>query len=604
MISMRFSHGCESVRWTAFLSLAALLGACQSPETSLDEARVEQYEQRMTDEQPFNATAELPLVDRPAPVDLSGQVAPTEPSLEAVMWLHLPDPTMAPEVMKRRLEITRFGQRNIRREYEETYRQAESLIKEIERPHQIRITLAECLSRALASNYQIKLDGYAPAISTAQIVQAEAAFDMAFFANVSRDNTDTPTPTALSSGDSDTTIVSGGISKLLATGAIVTLTQTMIRNDSPGFAFSLLNPSWRQNFRAELRQPLLRGFGIDFNRSQINIAKNQRMIDAEAFRARVIDVLTRTEQAYWSLVAARRDVVISAELLAQARLTYQQIEARRQFDAYQTLLYQSDSSVKAREFDYLDVKNRVRNTEDQLLNLLNDMEMPLSADAEIIPIDGPSLVEIVRDRFNAVKTALERRPEIIQARHLVDNARLRLGIAKNQALPQFDLIYRATLNGLGASSDQAFDQMSAANFIDHFVGIEFLWSFGERAERAGIRISALQESQAILAYKRALDDIITDCRVALRNVETNFEQLNPSYKAVIAASENLRSLQERQERKSPAELNVILNAQSNLAAARRGLLQSAATYNTGIVDVERAKGTLLEYDNVVLAEEP
>ena len=66
----------------------------------------------------------------------------------------------------------------------------------------------------------------------------------------------------------------------------------------------------------------------------------------------------------------------------------------------------------------------------------------------------------------------------------------------------------------------------------------------------------------------------------------------------------IRSLQERQERKSPSELNVILNAQSNLAAARRGLLQSAATYNTGIVDVERAKGTLLEYDNVVLAEEP
>ena len=157
---------------------------------------------------------------------------------------------------------------------------------------------------------------------------------------------------------------------------------------------------------------------------------------------------------------------------------------------------------------------------------------------------------------------------------------------------------------MGGSADRAFDQMTSANFINHFVGLTFLWNFGERAERAGIRIAALQQSQAVLAYKRALDDIITDCKVALRNLNTNYKQLRPSYQGVIAASENLRSLEERQERKSPAELNTILNAQTSLAAARRALLTSVINYNIGIVDVERAKGTLTEYDNVVLAERP
>src|SRR5690606_25426947 len=122
----------------------------------------------------------------------------------------------------------------------------------------------------------------------------------------------------------------------------------------------------------ELRQPLLRNFGIDFNRAQINIRKNERRINEELFRQRVIEILNNTESAYWQLVGARRDVVISAELLAQARFTYDQMVARAPFDVYQSLIFRSEANVKQQEFAYIDVKNRVRNAEDQLLNLLND----------------------------------------------------------------------------------------------------------------------------------------------------------------------------------------------------------------------------------------
>lgn len=539
------------------------------------------------------------------PSELTGPVAPTSPGIDAAMWLHIPDPSVAAEVLDNRLRLTRFGQESIRSEYEDVYEKTKRLVAEISRPEkQFRLTLADALRRALLNNYQIKVDGYAPAISTAQIVQSEAAFDAAFFANINRNNTDRPTPSQLLASQTDTTQVAGGIRKLLATGATMTLTQAMIRVDNPGFQFQTINPSWTQNFTVELRQPVLKNFGIDFNRAQINIRKNERKINEELFRQRVIEVLNNTEQAYWQLVAARRDVVISAELLAQARKTYDMIDARKDFDAYKTLLYRSDANVKQQEFAYIDVKNRVRNAEDQLLNLMNDSSLPLSAEYEIIPVDGPTIQEIVRDRFATIETAIERRPEVVQARHSVDTARIGLGVAKNQALPQLDVVYRMTMNGLGANSDEAFDQMTGNNFSDHFVGIEFLWFFGERGERAGIRVASLQQSQAVLRYKQAIDSVITDCRVAMRNIETNFEQLDPSYQGVIAASENLRSLQERQENKSPPQLDTILNAQTQLAQSRRALLQSAVNYNIALVDVERAKGTLLEYNNIVISEAP
>lgn len=592
------------VQFAAALVTCFTVG-CQKDAATVDSAQVAEYQDRMAEAPQGQVVPELATVDRPAPVELSGEPKSSAGnlSLDTTIWLQLPDPSTADGVFKKRLEVTRFSQ-NIKREYEKIYEAALEKIKEISRPNVLRLALSDCLRRTLANNYQIRLDGYAPAISAAQVVQAEAAFDMAFFANVNRNNTDQPTPSALIASQTDSTVVNGGIRKLLATGAQVSLTQQMTRVDNPGFQFQLLNPSWTQTFVAEIRQPVLRNFGIDFNRAQINIRKNEQKINQEAFRARVIETLNNAERAYWALVGARRDVVVSAELLAEANLTLAQIEARKDFDAYQTLLFRSQAAVKAREFEYIDVKNRVRNAEDQLLNLMNDPDWPMSNEYEILPIDEPTTAAILRDRYHAVQTAIECRPEIIQARVGVDNTRLQLGIAKNQALPQLDVVYRMTVNGLGASSDQAFDQQTGGNFIDQYVGMEFLWNFGERGERAGIRIAKLQQSQAVFQYKRSLDDIITDCRVALRNLETNFEQLGPSHEAVTSSSENLRSLQERQERKSPEQLDTILNSQVSLAQARRGLLTALVNYNQGIIDVERAKGTLLDYNNVVLSEEP
>lgn len=580
------------------------IGAAQTGMTPVHAAKPKTLTIEPKPEADSRAMPDFRKYDRGAPADLPTGRREEQQSLETTIWLHLPDPIMAPQVLDKRLAITEFGQDLIRREHEEIFATTKTLIREIDRPNKIRLTLDDCIRRAVTHNYQIKNDSYAPAISTAQVVTAEAAFDPVFFFNANRNNTDRPTPSQLVASETDTTTYQTGIRKLLATGASVTVSEAMTRTDNPGFAFQTINPSWVHNFITELRQPLLRNFGMDFNRSQINIRKNERRINEEQFRASVTDILSQTEQAYWQLVAARRNVVIAAEILAQAKLTYTQVKAREDFDAYQVLLKQSEANLRGREFQYIDVKNAVRNAEDQLLNLLNDPELPMSSDFEIVPVDEPIVAEIVQDRFDAVETALERRPEIIQARRAVEIARINLGISKNQALPTLDLVYRATVSGLGASSDSAFDQMTTNNFIDQYVGVEFAWSFGERAERAGMRIAAFQQSQSVLQYKQALDNIITDCRVALRNLTVNYEQMGPSHKALLAANENLRSLQERQERKSPAELDAVFNAQARLADSRRALLQSAIDYNTGLVNVERAKGTLLEYNNISLSEEP
>lgn len=529
---------------------------------------------------------------------------PSDPAkLRAEMVIELPDPVDAARSFDRRVET---ASKAVKKDYEKIYNSAKAHVAEIFRPRQVRLGLSECLRRALANNYAIRVEGYGPAIGTAQIVQAEAVFDAAVFGTINATRRDPAKPTIAKRQDfqQDISLYTGGIRQRTVTGAEITLSETLNRTIGPRVVGRERLPQYTSNAAVELRQPLMRNFGIDFNRTQINVSKNTRDISNERFRRQVITTLNDTEKAYWTLVGTRRNVVIFAELLAQAELTLQQVDARREYDAFPTLIANSRSTLFQRQADYIRIKNDIRNAEDQLRNLMSDPELNLSQDVEIITTELPITVPTVRDYFREVEISLERRPEIKEAQLAVDNASLQLGASKNQALPTLDVVLRATFNGFGTNADYAWDQMNDYDFIDKFLGIEFAWNFAERGERAAIRQAALQHSQSVAVFKQAVDLVITDCKVALRAMETSFKQILPSAEAVSSSRENLRSIQEREERKSPEQLNTVFSAQSSVAQTRQSLLQAVVTYNQNIVEVERAKGTLLEYDNVVITEWP
>lgn len=594
--------------------LAALCSAlAQDPATSaLEDTQIRRYEQKMQTMATTSAPSLESLTD--PLVSFDRVMTTTQPTTVEVVLQHIPDPTQAEQVFQARLKTY---SETVQRDYKAIFfgepgtdspqPGAMAYIAEIRRAKTFRLSLADAIRRALANNYQIHFEGYGPAITTAQIVQAEAAFDMAFFLNANKAVRDHDTAVKYTWDNSDTTIFQTGVRKLLTSGATATLSYDFTRQQSQLTSQQVplvYNPAWTENATAELRQPFLKNFGIDFNRAQINIRKDELKISQERFRRTVIDTLNNTETAYWNLVAARRNVVITAELVSQAERTLAQVKARQDYDAYQTLVANSEANVASREAEFIEVKNTVGNAEDALLNILNDPELTFPSDFEIIPTDVPTAIPVVRDRFHEVETALLHRPEIQEAKASVERARIQVGVAKNQALPKLDAVFRIALNGFSNSADAAWDQMMNAEYQDTFVGLEFLWNFGERAERAGIRAATLAHSQAIFVLKKAIDDVITDCRTTLRNLVTRYEQIAPNVVATVASEDNLRSILEREERKSPEQLNTVLTAQTQLAQNRRALLQSLVNYNQAIVNLERAKGTLLEYDNVVLSEIP
>ncbi|NLE29997.1 MAG: TolC family protein [Phycisphaerae bacterium] len=487
----------------------------------------------------------------------------------------------------------------------------ESDVTDIQRPHQVRLSLQDSISRALANNFRIKTEGYGPAISAMDILSAEAVFDAVYFLDANWEKTDRP-----GLGDATNVITSGyaaskgdqrtmttGLRKAMPTGAILTGAYNLSRVNNSQLDLANIDPIYSDSFLVELRQPILRGFGIDVNRAGIDAAKNNQKISKYQYRRTVRDVLFDVEQAYWRLVQARRNVVIQKTLVDQTEETYKYLKQREDYDVYSVQITRVRALLGTRIAEYIQIKNSVKDAEDQLKTLLNDPELNLGEDIEIIPTDFPTLGPLVLDRVSEVQAALECRSELHEAKLRIENARINVAVTKNQALPRFDMIFRYTLNGLSDNAGNAFDQMSTSDFQDYFIGINFEYPIGNRGPRAEQKKAILQRDQAIAALKQVIENVILEVDVAVRNLQTAYYQVPPSTEAVQAAQKNVEAIIARMTKLSPEYLDVQLNAQSTMADARRALLNALVNYNIAIVQLERAKDTILNYDNVSIQAE-
>lgn len=567
--------------------LTALLFALVSPLQTQDEVQIRtlgqtEVTQLTADE---SLTSSEPL----------GLPAGGELNLDEVL-LYLPDPADRAHL---RNEMLEEGRTSVEDRFLERLTERVAVV---DRPEDLRLALDDVLQRAMRYNYNVRVSSYNPAIDTARIVEAEAAFDASFFANLTKNKQNQPTASALVGSNVDTLSMQAGLTKLLPSGMRAT-TSLGAQRQSNDFQFQEINPVWTSDFVVELRQPWLRGFGIDFNRSAIRLAKLDRDISESTFRRQIITTLRDVEQAYWTLVQARREVVISASVLTRFEQIYDYLWQRREFDAYRIQIADTRARLEQSRAAYIQVVANVRNAEDRLIALINDPDVDLADNIEILPTDFPQIYPVAVDRETEAQVALDHRPELHESKYRIKQARVRIGQAKNQVLPQLDMTFRYTVDGLGKSAHRAFSEVTKNDFHEYFVSIEFEIPVGNRAARARLRQAQLQHAQAIASLESVFENVLLDVNLRVRGVETSYDQIAPNFETATANKEQFEAIRARAESRNFVQLNQELNALQSFAVARRDLMQSLIDYNMAIVELERAKGTLPEYNNIVLTAE-
>lgn len=473
----------------------------------------------------------------------------------------------------------------------------------------LRLPLQELIHRAVIHSRDIRVAGYQPAIEQTRVVESEARFDPVFFTGLEFRRTDELQffSTSPLEQERDTYTLATGIRQDFGTGGRAELryeaSRNRLRGDSSNFD---PNPYYQNDLVLEVTQPLLRNFGTEVNRARIEVDRNNQHISLLELRTTVEETIFNIEQTYWQLVQAQRNVEILERLLARTEDTADIVSRRQRQDASAVETSQAVSSIQRRRAALIRAKAQVRDLSDQLKRLVNDPSMPVSSGLLILPATEAVELPFSFDYDEALATALEHRPELAQQQLRVDSSDIVERVARNNLLPQLNLVGQISIQGLDGSFGGALENQADLDQVGYGIGLQLEIPIGNRAARAIYTRSRLQHLQAIEQYQNLVSQVALELKVAQREVKTTWDEMIATRESTLAASEALRLTQERRrlgEPLTPTFVQLELNLQAELAQAEQVEQQAIAAYNVAIARFERAKGTLLRYNNVLLAEQ-
>ena len=430
-----------------------------------------------------------------------------------------------------------------------------------------------------------------------------------------------------------------GIQKRTATGATWGFANSTIydNNNSP---IREIPATWTTNYDFSFNQPLLQGAGVTYNRIAgpdpfdnlfgrplfrgVLLARINADISLADFEAGVRNLISDTEQSYWELYFAYRN------LEARKAGRDSSLEAWRKVHALyveQSRGGEADKEAQARE-QYFFFRSEVEQALTDVYRCENRLRymMGISAsDGRLIrPADEPTTARISFDWQQSLVEALSRSAELRKQKWVIKQRELELVAAKNLILPRLDMVGRWRFLGMGeqlinqnynpynadggANPDplvgtDAYSTLFSGQFQEWQAGAQFQMPLGFRRELATVRHFQLQ-----LARERArLQDEELEASHALveavRNVDTNFALAQTNFNRRVAAERQVEAVQAAYDANT-VTLDQLLDAQRRRAEAESSYYRSLVDYNRSISQLHYRKGSLLEYNGVFLAEGP
>jgi len=430
-----------------------------------------------------------------------------------------------------------------------------------------------------------------------------------------------------------------GIQKRSATGATWGFANSTIydNNNSP---IREIPATWTTNYDFSFNQPLLQGAGVTYNRIAgpdpfdnlfgrplfrgVLLARINADISLADFEAGVRNLISDTEQSYWELYFAYRN------LEARKAGRDSSLEAWRKVHALyveQSRGGEADNEAQARE-QYFFFRSEVEQALTDVYRCENRLRymMGISAsDGRLIrPSDEPTTARISFDWQQSLVEALSRSAELRKQKWVIKQRELELVAAKNLILPRLDMVGRWRFLGMGeqlinqnynpynadggANPDplvgtDAYSTLFSGQFQEWQAGAQFQMPLGFRRELATVRHFQLQ-----LARERArLQDEELEASHALveavRNVDTNFALAQTNFNRRVAAERQVEAVQAAYDANT-VTFDQLLDAQRRRAEAESSYYRSLVDYNRSISQLHFRKGSLLEYNGVFLAEGP
>ena len=513
-------------------------------------------------------------------------------------------------------------------------------------PESMSLSLKEAIAQAIEHNLDIAVARLDPKSSAEGINLAEAGFDSSLEARGSFDRRKQEASSLFSSESSDTANLAATYSDPLQTGGRWSVGLDYAENSSTYPAgsqqFGLRPEDFNSSLTASFTQPLLRGFGLEINRIQIEQAKNNLRISEAQLTQRVISVVEQTEAGYWTVFGARKSLDVARTSKSLAEDFLKQTKVRVEVGTLPPIeITNAEAQVASREESVIVAENSLRDSEDQLRQLMRVDPSSLDWGKAIIPSDTPDFRAATVDYQAAIDTAMKNRKELDEAQLNLRNIELDEKYRSNQLKPALDLTasYSASgydftstgqpagttevvadcdgnpltaeaclftidtpaIAGIKGSRTEPFKEIPKLDNTNWSVGAVFTLPIGNRAAKANLARTRLQKEQVQLNIEKTRQTIRVEVRQAARGLESSAQRVASAKSNVVLQRKKLDAEQKRFENGLSTSFQV-LQAQNDLQDSENAQTAAEVSYSKALSRLAAAQGTLLSERGVTLAE--
>ncbi len=470
-------------------------------------------------------------------------------------------------------------------------------------------------TKTLQYSSQIKVFSDLPLIRKTTIQEAEGPYDFRVFAEGRLTDLDEPVGDDLKTGgpmryEEYSKNMAYGLRKKFLTGTEVELKQNIGDMDTNSTFFNPEDQA-RTGTYLTIKQPLLKRFGIAYNRSPIDLATIDHSIAGEELRRNVESHLLEVTRAYWGLYMERSLLLQKEQLAKKSLKIYQKMQQRSDMDVDRSLLARAKSQVSAHKLAAMQAEYAMLNAQSRIRALVNDPAMLSASGLEMVTRQLPShkLFDISFDK--ALQTTLENRPEVAQSVKHIQSAYLRLERSENELMPDLDLFFQTYVKGLegdyeyGTAYSNQFDEGGPS----YVAGLRFEFPLGNNGAEARNLRKKLEIRQLLHQLDTTVENVLLEAQVSYRELVKNYRSMVQSYQIMRSDDEEVKALLARIDyllTKSDPYGDVLyrlLDANERLTDSEELFAKSELTYNYSQYNLYRAMGILVSTNNINIEEQ-
>jgi len=514
------------------------------------------------------------------------------------------------------------------------------------------LSLRDALSLALQNNKDIEVARENVRVAEFDLLGARGAYDPRFKTQAFYERIKDPISSFLSGGQNGSTIQSdytgtAGLEGLSPKGGGNYRFDFSSVRLTTNNQFVALNPQYPTELTFSYTQPLLRGLRFDNSRRQIEIAKKNLSLTDAQFRQRAIETITGVQRAYWDLVFQLRSLQVQRDAVTAARTQFD--HNKRLVDEGQLApidVVAAEAQISTYEQGVFSALEEVSRAENTLKNLIAETHQSAIWTESIVPSDSVELSVPQITLPEALKSAMENRPELQQATVAREINEIDQRYFKDQSKPAIDLVGSYGITGLAGSVStagvnpftasslqvrQRVDELSvlagleplpvippqifspellggytqslqnlAANRYNNFkVGVQVSLPLRNRTAEAQLGRSLVEGERIATQREQLQQSIQVEVRNALQSVRSSEARLRAAV-ATREANEQQYSSEQRKLDAGQSTVFLVLERQTQLTTAQGMELKAQTDLNKSIADLQKATGNALSINSIVV----